>query len=93
MKKIIAAGLLMFSTGVLADVTSKDIQNADRELARACGSGPSSDCSNASRQRQAVSQQLNKELGATLSRSPEENSRRNQVIQEEKWRDEYRRSH
>lgn len=91
MKKLIAVTMLLISSSALADVSARDIQNADRELARACNSGSNSACANAGRQRQAVSQQLNQELAATLTRTPDENRRRNQVIQEEKWREESRR--
>lgn len=91
MRKILSTVLLLLSTTALADVSYKEIEQANRDLARACSSGSNSDCANAGRRKDEVSQRLNQGLAGALSRTPEESRRRNQVIQEEQWRDEYRR--
>ena len=90
MKPLFAICMLTFSTITLADVTADDIRNAASARNSACTSGSDRDCSKAVQQEQAIGHQLNKEISEQMNRTPEENQRRNQIMQEEKWRDEYR---
>ena len=90
MKLLFAICMLTFSTITLADVTASDIRNAVDAMKSACASNSNSrECSEAFQREQAVLNQSTRETGEAMNRAPGKNQRREQIRQEEKWRDEY----
>lgn len=92
MRLLYAICLLGFSTVALADVTAADVRASTSQMNQACGnSGSSSACGEAVRQNQNMSNQLNREIGASLNRDEYGDQRRVRVQEEERWREEARR--
>ncbi len=89
MKILLAIYLICFSSLSLADVTAADVRGATNAMMQACGGGGSSsrECSAAVNREQAVNNQLNQEIGASINGG----QRRVRVQEEERWREEVRR--
>lgn len=91
MKLLLAMCLLAFSTVAFAETTYEDVQRAQQNAYKVQAESSSrSERIKAYENYQAVEAAHNRSMAEQMNRTPDENRRRNQIIQEEKWRAEVR---